>query len=74
MVTNLHYVAPLGASYHPTLKCSFNCYMEQEKKGKKQYRYNRNDYDELWRIMMQYDWDSILHEKNCTDSWDVFHD
>lgn len=74
MISDLKHEAPIGASHHSSLFFTFNCYTEQENKGKKTFRYNRGDYEELRRIMSQYNWEEVLQDKMCVEAWSWFQD
>lgn len=73
MITNLTHDAPLGASHHSTIKFLFQCYAEGRKNTKPTFVYSKGNYEEMKDILEQLDWEDILREKNCSESWDIFH-
>ena len=74
MVSDLEYGAPIGASHHASLKFNFNCYCEKPRPCKKTFRYARGNYAEMKKKISEHNWDEILQEKSCLDSWSVFRD
>ena len=74
MISDLEYGAPIGSSHHVSLKFKIKCYSELPTRGRKTFRYTKGDYTELRKILSSYDWEELMKERNCIDSWSLFLD
>ena len=74
MIADLEYGSPIGSSHHVSLNFKLMCYSEQTTRGRKTYRYAKGDYSELRNLLSIYDWDELLKQKSCIESWTLFSD
>ena len=68
MVYDLSYEAPLGKSHHCSLVFKFKCYTEPKASKVKSFKYDKGDYDQLRRIVSQYDLEEV-NQLSCEEGW-----
>lgn len=62
VISDLQYLAPLGASDHALLTFQFHCYSETNPQKKKIFLYNRGDYNAMRTALTRREWANNIEE------------
>lgn len=74
MISDIQYLAPLGASDHVLVSFKYHCYTELGS-TKKTYQYSQGDYNTMREALSESEWTSnfekITQDLNIEDTWNL---